>query len=168
MDELLDLVNENDEVVGEVLKSKANSDPKLIHREVVVYIFDEKLRFLVQQRSWNKKVYPGIWAESAAGHVGKGEDIEVAAHRELQEEMGFDVPLKFIQKRLNKFENETHFSYCYLGKYTGEKISFQKEEIEQVKFVTEEEFSALYPERDKVIDEAISWIKEIWKRVGSS
>lgn len=165
MEEILDLVNEKDEVIGEVLKSKANSDPKLIHREVMVYIFDEKYRFLVQQRSWNKKVYPGIWAESAAGHIGKGEIPEAAAHRELKEEMGFDVPLKFIQKRLNKFKNETHFSYCYIGRYKNEKINFQKEEVEQVKFVTKEEFDDLYPERDEVIEEAIVWIGEVWKMV---
>lgn len=167
MEEILDLVNEKDEVVGEVLKSKANSDPTLIHREVIVYIFDAQGKFLVQQRSWNKKVYPGFWAESAAGHVVKGELPEMAAHRELLEEMGFDTDLEFVEKELVAFKNETHFAYFYIGKYDGQEINFQKEEIEQIRFVNQKEFDDLYPERDKAVEEAIARIKRIWDKICS-
>ena len=86
MDELLDLVNEKDEVIGEVWKSEANSNPKLIHREILVYVFDDQNRMLLQQRSFTKKVYPGQWAETCAGHIGKGEKPKIAAYRELSEE----------------------------------------------------------------------------------
>lgn len=163
MDELLDLVSENDEVIGEVWKSKANSDPKLIHREILIYIFDNKNRLLMQQRSFNKKVYPGVWAESSAGHVDKGEDPEIAAHRELKEELGFDTDLTFFEKRTLHYSNETHISYCYLGKYNGEKITIQKEEVENVKFVKKEEIDSLYKIKDKIIDEEIEWIKKVWE-----
>ncbi|MBI2464519.1 NUDIX domain-containing protein [Candidatus Shapirobacteria bacterium] len=162
MDELLDLVNEKDEVIGEVLKSKANSDPKLIHREILVYIFDDENRMLMQQRSFNKKVYPGVWAESCAGHVGKGEDPENAAHRELVEELGFDTKLFFFVKRILRYSNETHISYCYLGVYSGQEIKFQKEEVEGVRFTREDEVDGLYLEKDKIIVEEIGWMKKVW------
>jgi len=163
MDEILDLVNENDEVIGEVEKSKANNDAGKIHREISVYIFDKDNKMLMGQRSFSKKVYPGVWAESAAGHVDKGEDPEVAAHRELKEEMGFDTELKFIKKVLSRFSNETHFTYCYVGKYNGEKINFQKEEIEAVRFTSRDEYDSLYPNPDKYIKEGMEFVKEIWK-----
>ena len=153
MDELLDLVNENDEVIGEVWKSKANSDPKFIHREISVYIFDKDDRLLMGQRSFAKKVYPGVWSESAAGHVGKGEDPEIAAHRELQEEMGFDTELKFLKKVISKYPNETHFTYCYAGSYSNEKIVFQKEEIETIRFTDRNKYDDLYTNPDKYIKE---------------
>lgn len=162
MDELLDLVNENDEVIGEVWKSQANSDPKFIHREILVYIFDNKNRLLMQQRSFNKKVYPGVWAESSAGHINKGEDPEIAAHRELTEELGFDTDLKFFEKRILHYSNETHISYCYLGKYNEEKIIIQKEEVENVKFVEIDEIDTLYKNKDKIIDEEVEWMKKVW------
>jgi len=39
-DELIDLVNEKDEIIGTVWKSQAHKDPKLIHREVGIAIFN--------------------------------------------------------------------------------------------------------------------------------
>lgn len=85
-DELLDLVDENDKIIGEVWKSKANQNPKLIHREVAAIVYNEAGKVLFQKRSKYKKVNPGIWAETVAGHVGKVEKPLVAAHRELVEE----------------------------------------------------------------------------------
>jgi len=162
MDELLDLVNENDEIIGEVWKSEANSNPKLIHREISVYIFDKNNRMLMGQRSFSKKVYPGVWAESAAGHVGKGEDPATAANRELKEEMGFETDLSFLKKVLILFPNETHFTYCYIGKYKEEKIEFQKNEIENIRFTSKDEYDGLYSNPDKYIKEGMDFVKEIW------
>jgi len=159
----LDLVNENDEVIGEVWKSVANSNPKIFHREILVYIFDDQNRMLIQQRSFKKRVYPGQWAETCAGHIGKGENPEVAAHRELREEMGFDVNLKFIEKRLIEMSSETHFAYCYVGRYDGSKIKFSQSEVEQVRFATQKEFGELFIEEgDKLIESENVWIIKLW------
>ena len=54
-DELLDLVDENDNIIGEVLKSHANSDPKLIHREAAIAVFNTKGEVLLQQRALTKR-----------------------------------------------------------------------------------------------------------------
>ena len=53
-DELLDLVNEKDEVIGEVWKSVAHKDPTKIHREVAIVVFNNKSEVLLQQRSFKK------------------------------------------------------------------------------------------------------------------
>lgn len=50
-EEILDLVDENDEVIGKVGKSEANSDLKLIHREIGVLIYDGRKRVLFNKRS---------------------------------------------------------------------------------------------------------------------
>ena len=50
-DELLDLVNEKDVVIGTVLKSEAHKDPTKIHRQVDLVIFNDKGEVLLQQRS---------------------------------------------------------------------------------------------------------------------
>lgn len=55
-DELLDLVDDHDVVVGGVWKSKAHQDPTLIHREVAVIVFSNKKEVLLQQRSQKKSV----------------------------------------------------------------------------------------------------------------
>ena len=165
MDELLDLVNENDEIIGEVWKSKANSDQKLIHREIIVYIFDQEKRLLMQQRSWKKKVYPGYWTESCAGHIGKGENPEIAAHRELKEELGFDTKLKFINKRLIVQPNEIHFAYCYIGRYKNKKIEIDKEEIETIEFVNESGFDKFFEGKKETKQGDLNSIKKYWEYI---
>ncbi|MCA9392005.1 NUDIX domain-containing protein [candidate division WWE3 bacterium] len=142
-EELLDWVDENDQVIGEVERSVANSDPKYIHREVGILIHDAKGRVLVQRRSFKKKTDPGVWIMSVAGHVKSGVSPEQTAHEELREELGFDTDLKFIEKSLEKHSNETIFAYMYVGLYNGEPIIFDEDETEAVMFLDKDEFSRL-------------------------
>ena len=169
VDELLDLVNKKDQIIGKVWKSKANQNPKLIHREIAIIIYNEGGKVLFQKRSKNKKVNPGIWAETVAGHVGKGEKPLKTAHRELNEEVGFDTELKFFEKTLAHAPNETHFTYWFYGKYPRDvKIKLRKEEVEKVAFLSPHELQSLI-ESGEVYDPIRSggqprdMVKEFWK-----
>lgn len=113
MDELLDLVNEKDEVIGEVWKSVAHENPQMIHREIAILLTDDKHRVLLQQRSKLKKLKPGYWTITSSGHIKKGEGPEAAAHRELFEELGFDTELKFVKKSFMQSVNESRFFYHF-------------------------------------------------------
>jgi isopentenyldiphosphate isomerase len=113
-EELIDLVDESDRVIGTVRKGEANRDPSLRHREVAVLIHRGD-RLLWQQRSWAKEVMPGVWDVACAGHVRAGASPEQSAHRELSEELGFDTRLVFVERRLVQLPNETHFAYVYWG-----------------------------------------------------
>lgn len=142
-DELLDLVDENDKVIGEVWKSKANRDPKLIHREAAVLVYDNQGRLLLQQRSHKKIVSPGVWEITAAGHIAKGLSPEETAHKELKEELGFDVSLKFVEKYKAELPHETHFTYFFLGEYQGSPIVIQPDEVKEARLFDQEEFNDL-------------------------
>ena len=90
MDELLDLVNEKDEVIGTMPKSEAHKNGTL-HRIAVIYVENTNGEILVQNR------VDGYLDHSSAGHVDPGESYEEAAKRELGEELGIkDVELKYI------------------------------------------------------------------------
>jgi len=145
-EELLFQVDENDQVIGAITKAQANSHPEVFHREVRVILFDEKRRILIQRRSPNKKVYPGVWAETCQGHVSYGLSYEETAHKELQEELGFDTSLKLIEKTLIKFPNETHFAAWFVGWYRGEKIKPEPAEVADYKFVDCQELAQLAPQ----------------------
>ncbi len=101
-DELLDLVDKNDRVIGTVWKSEAHKDPSVIHREVAIVVFNKKGEVLIQQRSMNKKNDPGAWKITAAGHVGQGEDPKKAAEREVYEELGINIEANFLKKTFKK------------------------------------------------------------------
>lgn len=136
--ERLDVVDEMDQVVGQTDISVANVDPKIIHREVGIFIFDDQNRALVQKRGLAKRQNPGVWTVAAAGHVSSGQSYEEAAHKELLEELGFDTKLVFVRKLLNHQKNETRFSSLYMGKYRGEQIVLQENEVDQIMFISPE------------------------------
>jgi isopentenyldiphosphate isomerase len=112
--ELLDLVDESDRVIGTVRKGDADRDPSLIHREVAILIHRGE-ELLWQLRSAAKLVMPLTWDVACAGHVGAGDRPLDAAHRELVEELGFDVELEPLERRLVREPNETHFAYVFAG-----------------------------------------------------
>jgi isopentenyldiphosphate isomerase len=91
MAEIIDIVNENDEVVGQATKDDAHLK-RLPHRIGTVYIF-YKGKLLVQGRSLEKD---GLLDHSSAGHVHTGESYADAAAREMFEEVGIRGSLKYV------------------------------------------------------------------------
>lgn len=155
--ELLDWVDENDQVVGAVSRSQAHEQPKIIHREIRVLLFDSSGRALVQKRSLKKQVYPGVWAEACQGHVCSGESYEEAAHKELQEELGFDTPLKLKAKTLVRSSSETHFAAWFVGQYQGEEIKLEPEEVESVALIEKKDLGGL-----EMIDSSRQMLEKLW------
>ena len=56
-----------------------------------IWFYTDDQRILLQKRASVKKVFPNHWDVSVAGHVGAGEKIEVAAIREVHEEIGLSI-----------------------------------------------------------------------------
>lgn len=168
-EEWLDLVDEDDKVIGTVRKEEANQDPKLLHREVAVIIYDDRRRVLFQQRSKKKLVNPGIWAESCAGHVPQGMSPRQAAHGELKEELGFDTKLEFVGKTLASLPNETHFAYWFVGRFPKDaKIKVEPTEVERARFLSKRELEKLVNSGEKYGPVKYGghpkdMIKEFWK-----
>lgn len=161
-EEVVDLVDEGDQIIGEIAKPIVNSNPDLIHREIAILIHDDEGKILFQQRSRKKVVEPLFWSISVEGHVSVGVLPVDAAHKELKEELGFDTELKFVTKKLIKRPNETYFAYCYKGKYSGQKINIEEEEIEKVIFMNESELENLL-RREKMAENSVKMAKSFWR-----
>ena len=108
-------------------------------------------------------VHPGMWTLSAAVHVPKNMDVLDAAHMELQEELGFDTELRFIEKRLTKLPTETRFTYFYIGEYPGAKITIEEKEVEQVKFLSKEEFERLLKSGEETPSLSSEYANKFWQ-----
>jgi len=160
--EILDLVNENDEIIGEVVRKDVHSNKELIHREIAVIIVDSKNRILLQKRSDYKTVNSGAWSVTA-GHVLKGENLLVTAHQELKEEVGFNTNLVFIKKVLHRYEWETHFVNYFLGRYNGEEINIEQAEVSEARFFSEEELNAFINDGGNVNLKHLGIFKEYWQ-----
>ncbi|TEB15639.1 Isopentenyl-diphosphate Delta-isomerase [Pelotomaculum sp. FP] len=135
------LVDENDNSVGIAEKIDAHKNPKL-HRAFSIFIFNSKGKLLIQQRAENKYHCPGMWANTCCSHPRPGESLEKAAHRRLQEEMGFDTEMvksfAFIYKA--QFDNgltEEEYDHIFVGKWDGTpKINLT--EVADYKWISED------------------------------
>lgn len=161
-EELLDLVNEDDQIIGQVVRAKAHLDPTLIHREVWILLYDKKHRLLFQQRSKHKQSRPAAWAESCAGHVPAGMEPNEAAHQELREELGFDTELTFVEKYLDRRSTETRFINFYLGQYTGERLQLEPAEVEKTRLCNQKEYKQLLNNGGNFGENAQNLIERYW------
>ncbi|HZA38377.1 MAG TPA: NUDIX domain-containing protein, partial [Candidatus Baltobacteraceae bacterium] len=94
----------------------------LRHRAVHILIFDQAGEVYLQQRSRWKDRHPLRWDSSAAGHVATGESYEETARRELEEELGINVPLEKILELPASAHTEQEFVWLYRGKIRGNPI----------------------------------------------
>ena len=85
-DELVDVVDEQDQVVATVTRSRMRAERSL-HRVASVLVFRSDGRVLVHRRTETKDVFPGAFDCFVSGVVIAGETYEQARDRELREEM---------------------------------------------------------------------------------
>ena len=92
IDAVITLVDKDNIVIGEVLRRlmKFGED---YHRVTYIFIFNKRGNLIVQKRTEDKVFCPGYYGASTGGVVESGESYIASAHRELQEELGIDLPL---------------------------------------------------------------------------
>ena len=82
-EELFDVVNERDEVIGQAPRSEVHRR-KLLHRAVHVMVVNSSGHVFLQKRSMRKDSFPGAWDSSASGHLNVGESYDLSAVREME------------------------------------------------------------------------------------
>src|SRR5690349_2794495 len=90
-EEVFDVVNERDEVIGQAPRSEVHRR-KLNHRAIHVLVFNSRGHLFLQKRSMIKDCFPGAWDSSASGHLDRGEAYDACAVREVREELGIQLP----------------------------------------------------------------------------
>ncbi len=97
-DEMLILVNENDEEVGHLDKDTCHNGDGILHRAFSLFIFNDAGELLLQQRSPQKRLWPGYWSNSCCSHPRRGESMQLATQRRLEQELGLTADLQYIYK----------------------------------------------------------------------
>ncbi|MEI6949487.1 isopentenyl-diphosphate Delta-isomerase [Paraflavisolibacter sp. H34] len=125
------LVTENDEPAGTMGKMQAHREG-LLHRAFSVFVFDKKGRMLLQQRALQKYHGAGLWSNACCSHPFPGEEVEAAARRRLQEELGFTTSLQKIFEFTYRAEVENNlveheFDHVFAGEYEGPLTLNQQE-----------------------------------------
>ena len=98
MDEFIDILTAEGLPTGNTaLKSEAHKKG-WFHATAHIWFFTTDDQILLQKRALTKKVFPGIWDISVAGHIGAGEKILQGAKREILEEIGLELQEKDLIK----------------------------------------------------------------------
>lgn len=163
MKSILNIVNENDEVIGQETREKIHQDG-LLHREVHVYFITPNKEIIFQHRAKDKETYPDLLDATVGGHVEIGDNYEKTALKETLEETGINIKasnLIFINKIkkysedkvTNKINNvfNTRYAYIYSGKIEdlkiepGEALGFEKYSLDKLLSLTDEEKTKFIP-----------------------
>jgi isopentenyl-diphosphate delta-isomerase len=98
MDEYLDLVNENDEVIGKKLRSEVYAEHLSNFRVVNAFVLNSKKELWIPRRAADKRIFPLCLDMSVGGHVESGETYYQTFKRETAEELNIDI--ETVQYRL--------------------------------------------------------------------
>ncbi|MDE0023643.1 MAG: PLP-dependent transferase [Spirochaetaceae bacterium] len=142
--ELLDLVDADNTVIGTVDRSRVHGAPALRHRAVHVLVYDDRGHLLLQKRSAGKEIQPGKWDTSVGGHLESGESYPAAAVRETAEELGLAIDVDalvpvhgFVWRSPMETEHVTSYRI-----HCGGPFRPHPEEIDELRFWSAEQLRA--------------------------
>ena len=148
--EILDIVNENNEVIGSAPKEEVYAK-KLPHRIVHVFVVHpDTSAVYLQKRSATKSYLPNYWCTSAGGHVISGETYLEAAARELKEEIGITSPLEEVDS-FSFFGEDNHqrLIKVFITK-ASDGFSFIDGEVAEGKFFSISEIKKMIDGGEKI------------------
>lgn len=90
-DELLDIVDLNDQAIGQKYRSEVYAQNLSNFRVINAFLINDNKKIWIPRRSPHKKLFPLCLDASVGGHVAAGETYEQAFARELQEELNIAV-----------------------------------------------------------------------------
>ena len=108
MDEFIDILTAEGAPTGRTaLKSEAHKNG-WFHATAHIWLFTSDKKILLQKRALTKKVFPGIWDISVAGHIGAGEGVLEGAKREIFEEIGLELKEEDLIKIGTRIHQVSH------------------------------------------------------------
>lgn len=167
-DETLVLVDRNDREIGFLDKVSAHNGHGVLHRAFSLFIFNSRGELLLQQRAQGKRLWSGYWSNTCCSHPRRGETMEVAIARRLNEELGMQSKLQF----LFKFEYQAQFDaegaehelcWVYAGRSDAVPV-VNHDEVAAVRYISAEALDAEMRAQPEMFT---PWFKIEWARVRS-
>jgi isopentenyl-diphosphate Delta-isomerase len=165
-DELLILVDGQDREIGFLAKADAHLGCGTLHRAFSLFVFNPAGELLLQQRATGKRLWPRYWSNTCCSHPRRGEQMDSAIRRRLQEELGLSAELEF----LFKFQYQTQYDsqgaehelcWVYAGR-SAESPRMNVNEVAAWRYVTPQ---ALQAEIARAPETFTPWFKLEWARI---
>ncbi|NIV17603.1 MAG: isopentenyl-diphosphate Delta-isomerase [Woeseiaceae bacterium] len=138
--EELILVDADDNETGYLSKAECHDGKGVLHRAFSLFLFNDRGELLLQQRAESKRLWPGYWSNSCCSHPRRGESMEVATGRRLQDELNIEANLEFVYKfsyaaDFGDAGSENELCHVYLGRVSGSVLA-NDHEISATRFIS--------------------------------
>ena len=161
------VVDNGDNIIGHDSKVNCHLGEGRLHRAFSILLFNSSGKLLIQKRAADKITFPSIWANSCCSHplytdseIDGIEGTKRAAKRKMEQELGIgkDImdsnQLCFITKmhyRARADEKWVEHEIDYIFAINCDvKTNSNPNEIEEMKYVTEEELQDLFDSGEKI------------------
>lgn len=154
-DEPVEVIDDDGGVCRVVTRAEIRAG-RLRHRCTFVMVRSTDGRVLVHRRSPHKDLWPSRWDLCCGGVVTAGEQWEVAALRELAEELGIEVApeaLRDLGELAYEDADVDEIGRLWTITHDG-PFTFADGEVVEARFVTLEELAAMVREQPFVPDSA--------------
>jgi isopentenyl-diphosphate delta-isomerase len=120
----------------------------------------------MQKRSEQKPLWPLFWSNSCCSHPRKGEDLDTAIHRRLEEELGFDTELTYLytfqyQANFKNSGSENELCAVYIGK-SDELVNVNENEVAEWRYIDPDKLTNKVNENP---GDFTPWFKMEWTRL---
>lgn len=167
--ELLDLVNGNDEVIGKTYRRdfyRAEGHEPGYIREVALFLKNDKGQLWIPTRTADKRIAPGGVDYSMGGHVAAGETYEEAAIREAKEELNLDLKPEDLTL-VQKFPPAgiPYFRALYVCE-TNKEPKYNKQDFQSAEWMTFAELAEKLKNGAPAkmsLQETVLALKDLWK-----
>lgn len=141
--EYLDLYDEKCKRIGKTILRGSEIPDKCYIMITIIFIENSNHEYLFQLTSKEKG---GVWA-TTGGHVKSGDDSFNTILREVEEELGYELNPERIKLIHRGMSNGRIFDVYYIKEDIDiEKLTLQKEEVDQVKWLSKKDIEALVKE----------------------
>jgi isopentenyl-diphosphate delta-isomerase len=165
-DERLILVDLDDTETGVLSKAECHDGEGTLHRAFSLFLFDANGDLLLQQRASGKRLWPGFWSNSCCSHPRRGESMEIAVARRLQDELHVQATLEHVYKfsyqaKYQDLGSEHELCHVYVGMLDSEARR-NETEIEALRFVSAAQLEVAFRSTP---EQFTPWFKLEWARL---
>lgn len=145
--EIWDLYDKDRIKTGETMVRGSKFKENTYHLVVHVCIFNLEGKMLIQQRQPFKDGWPNMWDITVGGSAVSGDTSQLAAEREVYEEIRYKLSLDGIRPSLTiNFDKGFDDIYLIQKDIDISKLKLQYEEVQSVKWASKEEILSMIDE----------------------
>ena len=167
-DEMLIVVDENDNIIDYKSKIECHQGDGILHRAFSLFIFNDQGQLILQKRSDQKLLWPLYWSNSCCSHPRKGETLETATHRRLEQELGLDSDLIYLytfqyQENFKQIGSENELCAVFIGK-SNNPVEVNETEIAEWRYIDPDELTRKVADQP---EDFTPWFKMEWIKLAT-